>query len=390
MKLKTLLICSALLAGTSLSANAQSYIPANLDFELGTTANWTYYTGTVATGFIYTLSSTTPTIGHHELMSGSVIDTFGGFPTVGTGSYSLKLNGPTYGSVADAAAYNIALPSSGTYTLIYQYAAVLQDPSHPHTHQPVFEVQAIDSTTGTIFFDSIIYDPTPGFTLSTSTVVPGTYYKAWTNVSVDMSAYSGKTVTMKFIAAGCSDGGHFGYAYIDLADLFETSAKLPLHAPTATLSGPMGYASYKWTDAATFTASLGTTATVTIPAPTVKTKYALILTPITGHGTVDTVYKTVDITSTLGSGTVNVNTGFTINPNPTSGAVNIQWNNQQTGNAELQISDVTGRVVSQSVLNMNAASGEKQLNLSSLAGGTYFITIKSATIEYSNKIVLQK
>lgn len=390
MKLRNLLLSSALLAGTCLSATAQSFIPPNLDFESGTTANWNYYSGTVATGFIYTMSSVTPSTGHQELMSGSVIDTFGGFPTVGTGSYSLKLNGPFSGYRADAASYNIALPGTGTYSLIYQYAAVLQDPAHMSTHQPVFEVQAIDSTTGTVFFDSIIYDPTPGFTLSTSTVVPGTYYKAWTNVSVDLSAYSGKTVTMKFVAAGCSDGGHFGYAYIDLADLFETYTMLALHATSVTLGGPAGYAAYKWTDAATFTMSYGTTKTVTIPAPAVKTKYALILTPATGHGTVDTVYKTVDIAPTLGAGSLSVATGFTINPNPTSGYMNIRWSNQPTGNADLKITDVTGRTVSQSVLNMDAASGQHQLNLSSLANGTYFVTIKSESIDYSNKIVVQK
>ena len=388
MKLKNLLLSSALFAGTCLSATAQTYVPSNSDFELGTTANWNFYRGMVSTGYIYSLTSTTAVPGLHTLMTGSGTDYYGGFPEVGNGVYSLKLAHDTNSYNADAASYNIAVPGTSTYSLIYQYAAVLEDPAHTPTHQPVFEVQAIDSATGTVFFDSIIVDPTPGFTMST--VYSGAWYKAWTNVSVDLSAYAGKTVTMKFYAAACSDGGHWGYAYIDVAGMFETSTTLALHAPSVTLGGPAGYAAYKWTDAATFAMSYGTTKTVTLPAPTVKTKYALILTPAAGHGTVDTVYKTVDITSTLGASSLSGATGFTINPNPTSGAVNIQWSNQPTGNADLKITDVTGRVVSQSVLNMNAASGEHQLNLNGLANGTYFVTIKSASIDYSNKIVVQK
>ena len=289
---------------------------------------------------------------------------------------------------ADAATYNIAVPSTSTYTLIYQYAAVLEDPSHMSTHQPVFRVQAIDSAVGTVFFDSIIYDPTPGFIHST--VAPNPWYKAWTNVSVDLSAYAGKTVTMKFSAAACSDGGHFGYAYIDVDALFENSTMLPLHAPSVTLTAPSGYSAYKWTDALTFTSSYGTTASVTLPAPLAKKKYALILTPAAGHGTVDTLYKTVDITPTLGSGTMNVNTGFNVYPNPTSGTMNIQWTNQQTGTATVQVTDVAGRVVMQSVMKLEAASGQQQIDLGKVADGIYSVSVKSDNINYTSKITVQK
>ena len=388
MNFRKLLTCLGLLAGSASLSQAQVIIPTNMDFELGTTSNWTYYKGTVSTGFITTLSTTPAINGLHTLMSGSGTDMYGGFPVVGAGLYSLKLAHDTIANNVDAASYDIAVPSTSTYSLIYQYAAVLEDPSHMPTHQPVFRVQAIDSAVGTVFFDSIIYDPTPGFTMST--VSPFPWYKAWTNVTVDLSAYAGKTVTMKFMAAACSDGGHFGYAYIDVEGLFETSTMLPLHAPSVTLTGPSGYSSYKWTDAATFTASYGTTASVTLPAPLAKKKYALILTPASGHGTIDTVYKTVDITPTLGSGTMNVNTGFNVYPNPTSGIMNIQWTNQQAGTATVQVTDVTGRVVMQSVMKLDAATGQQQIDLGKVADGIYSVSIKSDVINYTGKITVQK
>lgn len=388
MPIKKLILCLGLLLGGNLPSDAQTYVPPNIDFETGTLTNWKFYGGSVSTGFIYSLTTTTPLPGLHTLTSGTGTDAYGGFPEVGIGAYSLKINRDTNNYNTDAASYNIAVPGTSTYSLIYQYAAVLQDPGHMPSHQPVLEVQAIDSTTGTVFFDSIIYPPTPGFT--TSTVTPLTTYKAWTNVTVDLSAYSGQTVTMKFFAAACSDGGHWGYAYIDVGALFETSTMLALHAPTVALKGPAGYAAYKWTDAATFTASYGTTASVTLTAPAVKTKYALILTPAAGHGTIDTVYTTVDIASTLSTGTLNINTGLNIYPNPTTGIMNINWTNQQAGTAKLQVADVTGRVVHQSVLNLNAADGQQQINLGGIPDGIYSVSVRSDVINYTSKVAVQK
>ena len=388
MQLKNLLLGFALMSGSYLTTNGQTFTPPNMDFESGNTSGWTLYKGSVATGFIYSLTTTLPYTGKHTITTGTGTDYYGGFPEVGGGMYSLKLAHDTSSYNADAASYNVAVPATSTYSLIYQYAAVLEDPSHTPKHQPVFEVQAIDSATGTKFFDSVIYDPTPGFIHST--VAPNPWYKAWTNVSVDLSAYAGKTVTVKFIAAACSDGGHFGYAYIDVNGVFETSAMLPLHAPSVTLKAPTGYASYKWTDAATFAMSYGTTATVTLPAPTVKTKYALILTPAAGHGTVDTVYKTVDVTSTLGSGSLNMDKRFNIYPNPATGVINVQWTDQKTGTAVVSIADVTGRIVRKSVLNLNAKSGEQQIDLGNLKDGIYSVSIKSELINYTGEVTVQK
>ncbi|MBC7863111.1 MAG: gliding motility-associated C-terminal domain-containing protein, partial [Bacteroidia bacterium] len=41
------------------------------------------------------------------------------------------------------------------------------------------------------------------------------YYKPWTVVSVDLSAYIGQSITIEFQTADCTQTGHFGYAYID-------------------------------------------------------------------------------------------------------------------------------------------------------------------------------
>lgn len=381
------------MTGICAASNAQSFLPPNMDFELGTTANWTYYAGKVATGHIFTLGAVSATPGLHSLMSGSGTDTYGGFPVVGNGLYSLKLAHDTIDNNADAASYNLHVPAGGSYTLVYHYAAVLQDPGHIPGELPVFDVSAVDSATGTaIPSSSLTLLPTStGFVSSTiGTMVK---YKSWSTGSINLAGYGGSIVTVKFTAAACGSAGHFGYGYIDVSDCIMSAYALPSGATTVGLAGPSDYSSYKWTDATTFSLALGTTKSVTLPAPTVTTKYAVICTPFAGHGTVDTFYTTVTVTPPSTLGTVSMNTAnatISVSPNPTSGTVKIQWANQQTGKAEIAITDVTGRIVSKKVITLDAATGEKQIELSDLANGSYFVNVKSESINFSGRITVQK
>ena len=81
--------------------------------------------------------------------------------------------------------------------------------------------------------------------------------------------------------------------------------------------------------------------------------------------------------------------GFNIYPNPATGNVSIQWSNKMTGNADVTITDVTGRTVLATTININAASGQSQLNVAELKNGIYLVSIKSATVSYNTKLVIQ-
>ena len=76
-------------------------------------------------------------------------------------------------------------------------------------------------------------------------------------------------------------------------------------------------------------------------------------------------------------------------PNPTNGKLNIQWDENTTEKGTLAISDITGRVVYASSINMTQGTGSSQLDLSELTNGMYMISIKSGDINYNNKIELQ-
>ena len=76
-------------------------------------------------------------------------------------------------------------------------------------------------------------------------------------------------------------------------------------------------------------------------------------------------------------------------PNPTSGRLNIMWNEKATEQASVAISDITGREVYNSTIVMTEGSGVSAMDLSSLNNGLYIITIKSAALSYNNKIEIQ-
>ena len=80
---------------------------------------------------------------------------------------------------------------------------------------------------------------------------------------------------------------------------------------------------------------------------------------------------------------------FNIYPNPTTGNIFIQWANKTTGNAEVTITDVTGRVVIASAIKINTTSGQSQINVSDLNNGIYLISIKGESVNYNGKVMVQ-
>ncbi len=76
-------------------------------------------------------------------------------------------------------------------------------------------------------------------------------------------------------------------------------------------------------------------------------------------------------------------------PNPTSGKLNLFWNETATEKATIAISDITGREIYSNTITMTEGSGVTAVDLSSFTNGMYIITVKSASINYNNKIEIQ-
>ncbi len=103
-----------------------------------------------------------------------------------------------------------------------------------------------------------------------------------------------------------------------------------------------------------------------------------------------TISKTITpITTGVNNLQSNVSSAFVF-PNPSNGKINIQWNVTATEKGTVTISDITGRQVFTSTINMNEGTGISQLDLSGLTNGLYIINVKSNSVNYNNKIEIQK
>ena len=87
---------------------------------------------------------------------------------------------------------------------------------------------------------------------------------------------------------------------------------------------------------------------------------------------------------------ITTNQDIVLYPNPAKSDLNIQWQGQPTGCADLVVSDVVGKEVYKSAININTVSGKTQLNLNGLKTGIYLISVKSDNINYSARLNIQQ
>jgi gliding motility-associated-like protein len=363
-----------------------AYCP-NAGFEQGTFANWTGSYGTVATGAagsgFPTYTQTSPTIvnpagnnvsvvntaNYHTIMTtpatNSVYPNVVGWDSiackvVGTqtvseipvvnpngGPASVRLNGANSNYRASKLTYNMTLnPNNKNFSI--SYALVLDNGGHLANEQPYFSVKVTDQngnlvpgcSTYTVTCNAALTDPTsPLYDPTWTDAVVGwgsVMYRKWTSYAFDFSNYPAITsVNVEFYVGGCSQGGHYGYAYVD-AECSQGGAVASFCANDnqAVLTAPGGYTTYQW---------IGPGGPVTVPnggnAPTAT------ITPVTAgqvftcnvtapNGCASSFQTTVAISSVSITGVgstpscLNGNSGTTnVTATGSSSGYNYQWVN---------------------------------------------------------------
>lgn len=264
---------------------------------------------------------------YSAIADAGTLDPYGNFPVVcpnGSG-HSIRLGNNSAGREAEGVSYDFTIPAgANTYNLIYNYAVVFQDPGHLESEQPRLDLLVRNLTDGyPVTCSSFSFfangSPLPGFQLSNH---PGgntpVWYKTWTAVSINLDNLAGKTIRLLFKTADCTFRVHFGYAYIDVnsecSDRFEGADFCP-DDQFVKVTAPYGYQTYTWFNP-TFTTILGTSQTLTLqPPPSAGTQVAVVVTPYSGYGCVDTLYTTLYDTLTYkanaGPDKVSCNGGIT-------------------------------------------------------------------------------
>ena len=322
-------LCSCLLFLTGHSQNC----PPNIDFETGTFANWSCYTGGTAAvngENVITLYPSSPTYDRHTMYSypadAGEMDYFGHFPVLcPNGSrHSIRLGNPVAGTQAEGVSYQFTIPANqNVYSLIYHYAVAFQDPNHRPEEQPRMEIEIMDVTDNSIIscssFTFIPYGTLlPGFFESQNpdgdTPV---WCKDWSAVSVNLNGMAGKTIRLFFKTADCTFRRHFGYAYIDVnsecSDEF-VGAKFCPDDTAVNVIAPYGYQNYTWYSNS-FNQVLCSQQSIRFsPPPAAGTTIAVEVVPFNGYGCRDTLFArlidTLTITANAGRDT------FSCNHNP--------------------------------------------------------------------------
>ncbi len=300
----------------------------NADFENGTFSGWYGTFGTISTGPInapyptYNQSGVGLPSAQHTMMTGPGLDACGGFPVVFPGgNFSVMIgNGMTTGYGGGTLEQTFTV-SATTSSFTYNYAVVVQDATHNSWEQPFFKVDVIDAAGNPITCGQylVVGGPNiPNFFLAPCSFQ--TYYRPWTTVNIDLSAYISQCVTVRFTVGDCSQGGHFGYAYVDAscAPMQIIGVDTICTGNSTTICAPPGAGAYTWNPGG------ATTQCITV-SPTATTVYSVVVQSLTNPNCFTTLYDTVYVIP----GPV---AAFTATPNSLCAGGNVVIVNNSTGN----------------------------------------------------------
>ncbi|MDF2438466.1 MAG: hypothetical protein K0Q95_2842 [Bacteroidota bacterium] len=288
----------------------------NPGFEAGT-GFWDYWSGTACAG---STSDPCNLVAGYSATQHQIQTVGGNDPAVGAalpvvppggGNNSLMLgDGPVTGGYASRASISFTV-SAANANFSYKYAVVLQDPVSGHTdpERPYFNVRLRDASGNVVpcgDYEVVAKPPIVGFTETS----PGStvWYRTWTSVFVPLSSYIGQCVTIQFTSSDCSQGGHYGYAYID-ADCdplnLVSSSPAVCAGNSVTLTAPAGGAAYSWSNQAGGTTGIVGSTTGQTCIVNQGGTYQVVITSVSGPTC------TTTLTITVGSSPQNPNPSFT-------------------------------------------------------------------------------
>ncbi|MCW3072100.1 MAG: hypothetical protein JWO44_1990 [Bacteroidetes bacterium] len=276
----------------------------NPGFESGT-GFWNYWTATACANstsdpcsLVAGFSAT-----QHQLQTVGASDPTVGpaLPVVppGGGNNSMMLgDGATTGGLASRATISFTV-SAANANFSYKYAVVLQDPvsGHSDPERPFFNVRLRDAAGAVVpcgDYEVLAKPPIVGFTETS----PGSaiWWRNWTSVFVPLSSYIGQCVSIQFTSSDCSQGGHFGYAYIDAdCDPLQLVASSPAvcGGNSVTLTAPAGGAAYAWSNTAGGTTGIVGSTTGQTCVVNQGGTYQVVITSVSGPACTTTLNITV-------------------------------------------------------------------------------------------------
>ncbi len=231
--------------------------PAGNNVSVRNTANYhTIMTRPTTTNNVYPNCSSFgyDSVTTHALGAGHISDV----PFVSPYSFdpvSVRMNG-TNASYRGCRLKYITTSSATNKQLLFSYACVLQNGGHPANQSPYFSVTVRDEGTGLVLpgctsytFNPVSSLPSDSLKMTSSPGYTGVSFRKWNLYSVDLSTLPlGTNVSINFEVGGCSQSGHWGYAYVDAecGGIGTPYANMCSGTTFATLVAPPGFNQYQW------------------------------------------------------------------------------------------------------------------------------------------------
>jgi hypothetical protein len=299
-------------------------------------------------------------------------------PPGGTASCRLGNELVSYG--AERLEYVINV-DSGNCLFTYQYAIVLEDPSHALADQPKFTIYVMDALG--VVVDTVwgIYEVSSmsgliGWNDATHLADGETvHWKDWVSVAVDLSAHIGENITVQFTTYDCAQGAHFGYSYISCY-CGPLAFRQSCDGAVDTISVPEGFIYYLWNTGET---------TQSVIRPSTSFGDSISCRCITESRDTVLFKGTVSCVIT-GIEDVSTNNKLNIYPNPVSDIASLNIDNPDNAVLTLNIYNVMGELVRSEVIQGN----QHKISTENLSNGIYIVEVKIKDRTEKQKLIIQR
>lgn len=264
----------------------------NADFETCDFTGWDLFDGSVNNQPYQMINITPSGPGGNHTITNPGTDPLVPIPTTDPngGGCSVMLGDFTTSGNGAASMRQTFLVTPQTTSFTYSYALVLEDPSgHSVGEKPFFKVNMYDQNNNPITCGEYEVISGPVNSGGDPDFLPygAGFYLPWRTTFAPLNAYVGQNVTIEFIIGDCSQGGHYGYGYIDAncapLEIIESDTVVCGGGPV-TLTAPAGAASYLWSPGGQTTQSI----TTSTPG-----NYSVVVTPVSGSGCSVTLNTTI-------------------------------------------------------------------------------------------------
>lgn len=351
----------------------------NLDFEAGNLAGWTETNGFNTNS--NTMAGCCPTAGGNALLISGGTDPLTGISLNSPlgGNWVCKINDQTTGGYTDriSQTFNVTPANS---LIQFAYLAVLEAAGHNCPDQPYMNIRLLDCNNNIIPCPQVDIQAGTGCGSVNGFVNGGSFFytNAWQVSALDLTPYIGSCITIQVTAGACTQGGHWGYGYIDAKclpmNVTVNNTQFPVGTNatnvavcgnlTGTITAPPGLGPYMWNGPAG--SGVTNLNSQTFTTSTVGT-YTLTMNPIGSCGPiirlvnlqiVATPIAAFNFTNSACSGSINCINTSSVNSGPVISGIQWVWN------------DATPNLTVNPASHTYTTSGPKQIKLivTNLAG----------------------